>query len=361
VVGFSLMRHGGGAVPDSALTLKGEHGEPIGDEASALSAGAPQVDWMTDDPLEHLRDDANEAIVNRGHDVVDKVEPFVTFYAYRPAAGQDDDEIENTVVMDLAAALSYVHRWVVSTSPRLKGIDRIKRWQVTTRTTREYFNAKDGRSFGWFWNFTDGQCVDEQCYDFYRHFGLIVGCGWAPHDEAHQAAYRSFAPAYPDKKDKNIADDATRVPLYWSLPGECPSAGKDKDVNCKDNLPGGRCSMAVGAPDCTWSATDAGEILLDELAEIEDYSSFASGNNQEYDLDSDAGRGTEFWNGMNDRNKCDYRMNKAEGLFAKKYKEFASRMVEPPCDAVDVPIGELWAPPDHRGALKPLRGFHWNV
>merc|ERR1719221_1630229 len=49
---------------------------------------------------------------------------------------------------------------------------------------------------------------------------------------------------------------------------------KSKDAKCVKRMPGGHCKNATGAPDCTYSYEEAGEILLDELAGIGDYDKF---------------------------------------------------------------------------------------
>lgn len=349
-----------GPLPESALIVTGRPQEQAGQGHSGLVpnrsvSGGRGAAPAHDDPLEQFRGgSAEEAMVNQGRDMVSQVEPFMTFYAYRAAAGSDDDALDNSVVMDLAAVLSYIHLHVVSESPRAFGIDRIKRWKVTVRTTREYFNAKEGRSFGWFWDFQDGKCVDENCDDYYRHYGMIVGCAQAPMDEFQGAPYLSF----PDSGDDN---PVAHVGLLWSLPGACPSQGKDGDAQCREQLPGGLCGMAVGSPDCTYSAEDAGEIMLDELAGIKDYNSFVAGGGVEYDPDMDSGNQNTFWKGMGTRRQCDQRIKAASFLFAERYPELAASMAEPFCDAVGPIDGELVQPLNHSGAMQPMKSFHWTM
>jgi len=348
----------GGSLPESALSVIGHPQEQAeraraGPVPNRSGLGARGAAPASEDPLEQFRGgSAEQAMVNLGKDMVSQVEPFITFYAYRAAAGSDDNVLENSVVMDLAAVLSYIHLHVVLESPRAFGIDRIKRWKVTVRTTREYFNAKNGRSFGWFWDFQDGKCVDEKCDEYFRHYGMIVGCAQAPMNEFQEAPYWSF----PDDGDDN---PVAHVGLRWSLPGACPAQGKDADASCREQLPGGQCGMAVGAPDCTYSAEDAGEIMLDELAGIQDYKRFVAGGGCEYDPDTDSGSQNHFWDGMGTRLQCSRRIDAAYFLFGEKYPDLAASMAEPSCDAVGTADGELVQPLNHSGAMQPTKSFHW--
>lgn len=364
-VGHALRPRGGdpglwdGPVPESALLVSGHFQEQTGQARSGpapnkSASGGRGAVHAVEDPLEKFRGGSAEAMVNQGKDLVSVVEPFITFYAYRAAAGSDDNVLENSVVMDLAAVLSYIHLHVVPESPRAFGIDRIKRWKVTYRTTREYFNTKGGHLFGMFWDFQNGTCVDEKCDDFYRHYGLIVGCFQAPMDEFEKAPYWSFPE---DENDNPVA----HVGLYWSLPGACPSQGKDGDSQCREQLPGGQCDMAVGAPDCTYSAEDAGEIMLDELAGIKDYKSFVAGGGREYDPDTDSGNQNQFWDGVGMRPKCGKRIEAAYFLFGQKYPDMVASMAEPPCDAAGIEDGELVKPVNHSGAMQPTKSFHWMM
>jgi len=132
---------------------------------------------------------------------------------------------------------------------------------------------------------------------------------------------------------------------------------KYKTPECTKRMPGGLCPKGIdkptGAPDCTYTYEDAGEILLDDLVGIDDYNDFwnvsytrcakqkAVGelpeetecrHNKEYDVKTDKGTGTDFWNGKLDKEKCTERLEKARKLFKEKFPEFPEHLEEPPCE-----------------------------
>mmetsp|Transcript_40617 Transcript_40617/g.108969 ORF Transcript_40617/g.108969 Transcript_40617/m.108969 type:complete len:165 (+) Transcript_40617:2-496(+) len=136
-------------------------------------------------------------------------------------------------------------------------------------------------------------------------------------------------------------------------------------------MPGGRCDKATGAPDCTYSYEEAGEIFLDELAGIDDYDNFwnysytkclqdeaqhkTSENvscvqNKEYDPKTDEGIGTNFWNGKLDKEKCVARMEAVRQLFKMHNPEFPADLDEPACEFDMFYDGEFQWAVNHTGA-----------
>merc|ERR1712150_193614 len=130
-----------------------------------------------------------------------------------------------------------------------------------------------------------------------------------------------------------------------------------KTPECKIENPGGHCPAGVleptGAPDCTYTYEEAGEIFLDDLVGIGEYNEFWNtsytkcveerGNgilphdtecrrNKEYDPITDSGRGTHFWDGKLDTEKCTERLDKARALFKKNFPEMPEHLEEPPCE-----------------------------
>lgn len=144
-------------------------------------------------------------------------------------------------------------------------------------------------------------------------------------------------------------------------------------------LPGGRCDSANGAPDCTFSVEDAGEIMLDELAGIKDYDHFWNGSfidcerevksgdrlgpcfhNKEFDLEKDKGTGCSFWDGKADVDNATRRMKAVRDLFKKHFPDMPYDLDEPACDFDMYYDGEADWPINHTGAIAPERGFSWS-
>merc|ERR1719361_2825162 len=103
--------------------------------------------------------------------------------------------------------------------------------------------------------------------------------------------------------------------------------------------------MATGAPDCTFSYVDAGEVFLDELAGIDDYDDFWNksytrckaasaenhtvgpcAHNKEYVEALDKGIGTTFWDGKRDKAACARRVEAVERLFERRFPGLRARI-----------------------------------
>jgi len=286
-----------------------------------------------------------------------------TFYMYR-AQSEAVYPLENINAADLAGVFWYLHREVVGSTPRKYKIDRIKRFKVTVKNTWEFWNAHK-RQFGAFVAYDAGRCTTPVCKDMYHQYGFIVGCQVQP---LSVAAYTSRSQTNWQCK---AGEDECKAPIWYSLPGPCPSLGlsndeisqqktnldvnKYKTPECLQRMPGGHCPpglVANGDPTCTYSYEEAGEIFLDELVGIGDYEEFwkfsytkcadgvAQGtlpastvcvHNKEYDFDTDEGVGTSFWNGRQDKAKCAERMEKARALFRAKFPQYPD-LEEPACE-----------------------------
>merc|ERR1719436_835616 len=197
----------------------------------------------------------------------------MTFYMYR-AQSKKDYPLENLNAADLAGVLWYLHNDVVSETPRKYQIDRIKRYKVTMKNTQEFWNAHH-RQFGAFVAYDAGRCTSLNCKEMYYQYGFIVGCQAV---DMQGAGYLSDV-----RTNWNCiaGSDQCKAPLWYSLPGPCPAMGmkrthgkrnvvhldvnRDKTPECIKRMPGGHCKTVTGAPDCTYSYEEAGEILLDNL------------------------------------------------------------------------------------------------
>jgi len=304
----------------------------------------------------------------------------VTFYVYR-AQSVANYPLENVDAADLAGVLWYLHHEVIPATPRKYHIDRIRRHKIRYKPTQEFWNVHHA-SFGPFFAYDGGRCTTPEGGKLYHQYGFLIGCQFVTLSEG---AYMSDKPTTVACKP---GSDQCRSPLWYSLPGPCPTKGlqqqdlkgnsetldvsKGKDPECVRRMPGGRCrggGPPTGAPDCTYSVEQAGEILLDELAGIEDYNEFwntsyykcqqdkmrgkVSGpciRNREYDGELDRGIGNTFWNGKFDKDRCHARMEKARALFRKHYPDFPD-LETPLCDFDMIYKDEFTWPANHTGGV----------
>lgn len=309
----------------------------------------------------------------------------MSFYMYR-AGGESFYPLENVNTASLEGVMWYLHNEVVASTPRKYGIDRIRRFKVQVHNTQEFFNVHK-RQFGPFFAFDAGKCTTKAttadgesiCDKTYHQYGFLVGCQTVSLEN-----FRYLAPA-PTTTACEPGSDACRAGLWFSLPGECPSMGipqesikanaalqnvdKYKTFNCRVRSPGGQCDQATGAPDCTYSVEEAGEVFLDDLAGIENYNfwwnaSFTQCNKDleagiradacekhlEYSFELDRGVGTDFWDARGDEGRCLGRVQKALSLFTQKYSTMDARMDPPACDFDQFYEDEFTWPINHDGA-----------
>jgi hypothetical protein len=288
--------------------------------------------------------------------------------------------LENINTADLAGVLWYLHNEVIVAQPRKYKIDRIRRYKVTVKNTWEFWNAHK-RQFSAFVAYDAARCSTPVCKDIYNQYGFIVGCQI---QDLSVAAYLS-----PNQTNWNCekGSDECYPPVWWSLPGPCPAMGMSnekiaankigfdvsayKSEECTKKMPGGHCDKATGAPDCTYSYEEAGEIFLDELAGIDDYDNFwnysytkclqdkaqhvpganeSCVQNREYDVATDEGIGTIFWNGKLDKEKCAARMEAVRQLFKMHFPDFPADLDEPACEFDMYYDGEFTWAVNHTGA-----------
>jgi len=302
-----------------------------------------------------------------------------TFYMYR-AQSEASYPLENSNTADLGGVMWYLHNEVVSNTPRKYHIDRIRRFKVTVKNTWEFWNAHK-RQFGAFMAYDAARCSTPVCAKVYRQYGFIVGCQVC---DVTVAAYLAKGQTNWNCKK---GDKMCNAPLWYSLPGPCPSMGmsnseikpnqvgldvnKAKTPDCLKRMPGGHCDKATGAPDCTYSYEEAGVVLLNELVGIDDYNHFWNRSftqcmddvsqgklpadthcvhKKEYVPELDKGVGTSFWDSIHDEERCTARMNAVRRLFKQKFPQFPETLPEPACEFDMYYDGEFDWKVNHTGA-----------
>lgn len=237
----------------------------------------------------------------------------MTFYMYRSQDAEDyapsNDDLANA-----AGVMWYLHNEVVRICPRKFNIIRIIRYRVTvfnTQAAGHFFGpTQPSTMFGHYVQFDSGKCTVAGCEGLWPKYGYMVGC---------QPQAQSF----------NYSNS------YWySIPGSCPNStwGK-KTPGCEAEAPGGSCAAPNGTDTCTWSAVKDGEIMIDELSGIKNYTEFCAKGDVEYDPQTDKGRGCSFWDDKGSIFRNTERVHTMLQLFAKHYPtNDAYNMPDPVCD-----------------------------
>jgi hypothetical protein len=290
--------------------------------------------------------------------------------------------LENINAADLAGVLGYLHTEVGGAQPRKYAVDRIKRYKVTVKNTWEFWNVHK-RQFSAFVAYDAARCTTPICKDIYNQYGFIVGC------QTQDLTVASYLSSSQTSWNCEKGADECNAPVWYSLPGPCPSMGMDnghiaadkvsldvsayKSDDCVKRMPGGHCDKATGAPDCTYSYEEAGEIFLDELAGIDDYEMFWNVSytkclqrkalhqlkpgenctqNKEYDVKLDKGVGNSFWDGKHDKKQCANRMDAVRQLFKMHFPDHPLDLEEPACEFDMYYEGEFKWDVNHTGAEK---------
>lgn len=253
----------------------------------------------------------------------------LSFYVYR-AQSEADFPPENVDVGDLAGVMWYLHNEIVPSAGhhRKFNITRLLRFKLTVKTTWAFYNVHR-RQFGGFAAFDSGLCTVPDCDRVWKHFGFIVGCQFV------NVGLAGYVSSGMTRVDGNCKEPFCNSPVWYSLPGPCPSERLGaKTSSCMEQMPGGLCEKATGERNCTYSVEEAGAISLDELVGIEDYPAFFEAGNREYVLTIDGGVGNSFWNGKRDLRKCRNRIAQVKTLFRQKYPHLPAcdDLPPPPCD-----------------------------
>lgn len=215
-----------------------------------------------------------------------------TFYIYR-AQSDDNYPSENINAGDIRGVMWYLHNEVVTMCPRKYSISRILRLKISMRRDQ----------VGPFVAFDSGMCTVPHCEKYWKG-GFRVGC--------QQRYYGNL------------------LGHWYSLPGACPSRKvADKSMKCMFEEPGGACDWVTGERNCTYHVEHAGEIRINELTGIRNYTAFCEEKNIEYDRDSDKGIGLTFWDDFHDSDRNLWRAEQLGEAFVMKYPHMPI-MIDPP-------------------------------
>eukprot|EP00930_Biecheleria_cincta_P029829 TRINITY_DN20697_c0_g2_i1.p1 TRINITY_DN20697_c0_g2~~TRINITY_DN20697_c0_g2_i1.p1 ORF type:complete len:469 (-),score=73.79 TRINITY_DN20697_c0_g2_i1:57-1304(-) len=262
----------------------------------------------------------------------------MTFYMYR-AQSDAAYQMENVNMADAAGVMWYLHREVVQSVPRKFNITRVLRYLVTVKNTNAVFqeqatiyaNAHVGKQFGPFAAYDNAHCTATGCHDDLKQFGNAVGCQSI--DISEYAYNRPLASPLCNPADNPACSSGS----WFSLPGPCPlEPMARKTDSCKKEQPGGACDNPDGSSTCTYKTYFAGQVSLDELEGIPNYGTWwknASGptGNIEYDVLSDRGKGTTFWDNRNDADAAQRRVESLIRVFANKYSMLPPDLPSPAC------------------------------
>ncbi|CAJ1343064.1 unnamed protein product [Effrenium voratum] len=280
--------------------------------------------------------------------------PLLTFYMYRAVSDEEYPPL-NVNMASLGGVLWYLHHEVVIQAPRKFDITRILRYKVQMRATNPLLRLK--MNFGVRLAYDKGQatgpfvCGRENVT---TKDGTAAGvkpkfCGegkyeaaWKPDTKPYTSAFEYAAYGYNVGCNKLGEYPFPMEPVYYpnavwyALPGLCPeNLYYDKNNKCQEVQPGGYCPGVEpnGNGTCTWNYEEAGEISLDELVGIKDYSSWRWAH-REYDPETDKGIAFSWWDGIDNATANQRRADEATKLFNSRYPDLptAEELANPPCD-----------------------------
>jgi len=234
----------------------------------------------------------------------------MSFYMYR-AQSDANYPMENVNMADLPGVMWYLHNEVVVSTPRKYNVTRILRFKVTVRNTEEIYTATK-RQFGNYVAFDKGMCTVPHCDHIWEKYGFVVGC------QPLNVSMQNYVPFSDVGCDSKICQSGS----WYSLPGHCPSAHvQNKSGACRTVMPGGACRTgAQWGLECTYITEPAGEIRLDDLVGIANYTKFRYNRSYfEYNATSDRGRNFTWWDGRHDQANCTWRMEQVKEMFETLY------------------------------------------
>ncbi|CAK8997598.1 Uncharacterized protein SCF082_LOCUS5265 [Durusdinium trenchii] len=192
--------------------------------------------------------------------------PLLEFYVYR-AMSDSSYPLENVNAANAAGVMWYLHNEVIIFTPRKFGITRIVRFKVQYKAPQPLFQK--GMDFGVRYAFDSGKCTGPgDCASDFDKYGYFVGCNLV-----YQFPTTQFADAKYYGK-----------PAWYSFPGPCYSKSYKAHTDaCVAAEPGGACpGEPDGKGDCTYHYEPAGQVTVDEVVGIKDYTSFMKTGGREY-------------------------------------------------------------------------------
>jgi len=276
--------------------------------------------------------------------------PPITFYMYRAQSDGPFYPAANVNMATIGGVMWYLHNEVIFTcdgagflaeggalGDRKFQIDRIRRLKVTMKPTIPLLNK--GMHFSVLEAFDSGEATGPHVGTWqdgprsgwdstgsWDEYGFTVGCGnlgeW-PHADNIFATARNYPNA-----------------AWFSFPGACPQMNyKEATQSCDIAYPGGMCDDVTGQGNCTYSAEEAGYIMIDELVGITPaWSSrrqFCSDCNTEGGNNWGGGCGMNWWGpNVNDAAGNAERVKKVLQKFHDKYPNMPTEydLPPPPCD-----------------------------
>mmetsp|Transcript_14857 Transcript_14857/g.41057 ORF Transcript_14857/g.41057 Transcript_14857/m.41057 type:complete len:280 (-) Transcript_14857:16-855(-) len=234
--------------------------------------------------------------------------PLLTFYMYR-VQSEENWPLTNKNTGNIAGMLWYLHNEVVWHSGGRHGtyfthpVTRLVKFKIQMRATQPLYDL--GMNFGVVNTMDSNKCTGPFMCDNLQRYGGTVGC-------------ETWERGNPNNFPHHQWDDLNSYPgaTWYSLPeaGHCPEG-----------------VTPTGEGSCVYSYEYKGEITIDQLEGIKNFTSFTQEGGREYNPKLDDGVHLSFWKYIKDERFCQWRIDQAKRLFKEKYP-WMEELVEPACD-----------------------------
>jgi len=253
--------------------------------------------------------------------------PALHYYMYR-VQNDEDYSPENQNMANIPGALWYLHNEIVwhhwlragtfASTPKT----RIERFLVFSRASQELYDK--GMNLGVVNTYDLGKCSGPFKCENLQEYGPVVGCETWDVKQDNNFPHGQWV-------GKNVYPNA----MWYSLPGKCSSKKFwDQQGTCSEKEPSGACPLGIlptGAWDCTYTYQKVGELNISYVEGIKSFSELIEGGGREYDRAKDEGVHVHFWDGIDDVDACQRRIDIVNKLFQKKYPE-QPILDDPVCD-----------------------------